>query len=397
MNTKKTKKRQHTILGILSGIIAGAGIGYLFGSFGFDTGAGANHSVMVKLTLVPLAVFSILLVIAIHELGHLLAGWSQQFEFRYISVGPILFEKELDQLRFKWNKNFNTYGGFVICLPNDQVRLTKRFAVFTAGGPLASILYGLLLLLILRHSTINQEAVSGYFLHAFVLMNCVFTLCIGLLALIPMHTEGLTSDGGRLLNLLKGGPNAQIETTLLQYITLAAAGTRPALFAPEPLLQAIALPVESPMKPYLHSMLYSYYLDVKDLEKAAFHLDAYLQHAANVPKGYVATLYLEKAWFEARYHKNVALATEYFQKEKFGVMVAQAQVLRTEAAIAFAEGNKELAVAKAAAAIKELPKLIDKGAAIAEKEWLQEMLQEMELETQATNEQVVPESDRLLF
>lgn len=382
MKSTKAAQRLNKALEILSGMIVGAGIGIIIGNYAFDKGAGASLPLGFKLLLVPLAIVAYLFVIAIHEVGHLVAGRLQQLEFHFISVGPILFEKEAGTIRFKWNKNFNTYGGFVICLPNDHVRLTKRFAVYTAGGPLASILWGLLLLLVLRHTTFDQGAVSGYFFHAFVLMNCVFTLCIGLATLIPMHTEGFTSDGGRLLNLLKGGPNAQIEATLLQYYISATAGTRPALFAPEPLLQALALPVESPMKPYLHSLLYSHYLDVNDLEKAAFHLDAYLQDAANVPKGYVATLYLEKAWFEARYHKNVALATEYFQKEKFGVMVAQAQVLRTEAAIAFAEGNKELAVAKAAAAIKELPKLIDKGAAIAEKEWLERMIQEMEPETQ---------------
>lgn len=376
MKTQKTKKRLNTALGLLSGIIVGIGFGYCIGSFGFDTGPGANHPLLIKLILVPLAILSFLLVIGIHELGHLLAGWSQKFEFRYFSVGPILFEKELDQIRFKWNKNFNTFGGFVISLPTDQERLTQRFAVFTAGGPLASIVWGLLLLLLLTSESFNQSTVSGYFLHAFLLMNCIITFCIGLVTLIPMHTEGFTSDGGRLLNLLRGGPVAQLEATLLQYITLATAGIRPALHNPQPLLDAIALPIDSPMKPYLHGMLYQHYQDVNDLEKAAIHLDAYLQGAEKIPKGYVATLYLEKAWFEARYCKNAAIANAYFQKEKFGVMVPKAQVLRAEAAIAFATGNHKLAVEKANEAIKELPKQMDKGAAIAEKEWLEAMLKE---------------------
>jgi len=34
-------------------------------------------------------------------------------------IGPFLWAKEQNNWLFKWNKNVNTAGGLVICLPTD--------------------------------------------------------------------------------------------------------------------------------------------------------------------------------------------------------------------------------------------------------------------------------------
>ncbi|WP_304516704.1 M50 family metallopeptidase [Cecembia rubra] len=360
----------------MGGIIIGATVAYLVLMVFGDVKGGTEFPWYTKLLLIPVVVFALWLTIAIHELGHVIAGLSQKFEFRLLSVGPVMVEKELGKLKLKRNTNFNTFGGVALCLPTDQENLNRRFAVFAFGGPLASLIFGGILSICLIYFQLDTSSLAFYLLESLLLISCILSFCIALVTLIPMHSEGFTSDGGRIINLLRGGPSAQIESTLLNAIAQATSGIRPSLINPDPILVALNLPYESPLKPYLSGLLYNHYQDVGELEKASWHLDQYLEGAQYIPKGYVASLYLEKAWFEARHNKNISLAKDYSFREKAGVMVPKSQVLRVEAAIAMGEGNNSLAVKKINEAIKELPKLIDKGAAIAEKEWLEHMLEE---------------------
>lgn len=364
----------------MGGIIIGATVAYLVLVVFGDVKGGSEFPWHTKLLLIPVVAIALWITIAIHELGHVFAGLSQKFEFRLLSVGPVMVEKELGKLQFKRNTNFNTFGGVALCLPTDQQNLNKRFAIFAFGGPLASLIFGGFLSIFLIFIQLDTTLLGFYLLESFILISCILSFCIALVTLIPMHSEGFTSDGGRILNLLKGGPSAQIESTLLNAIAQATSGIRPSLINPDPILVALNLPYESPLKPYLSGLLYNHYQDAGELEKASWHLDQYLEGSLYIPKGYIASLYLEKAWFEARHNKNLSLAKEYSSREKAGVMVPKSQVLRVEAAIAMGEGNYSLAVKKINEAIKELPKLIDKGAAVAEKEWLEAMLEECRVE-----------------
>lgn len=374
----KKKKLVNLILGFLGGVLIGATVAYLIAFVLVDPKAEVSQPLYYKLLLVPIAVLSLWVVIVIHELGHILAGFTQQFEFRFISAGPVMVEKELGRLRLKKNTNFNTFGGVALCLPIGQDKLRKRFAVFAAGGPLASLVFGCVLVLAFFFLSFDKSILSDYLMESFLLISCTLSFCIGLVTIIPMHSEGFTSDGGRILNLLRGGYAGEIESALLVAITQATSGIRPSLIDPHPLIEAVNFPIESPMKPYLHGFLYNHFQDLGDLEKAGRYLDDYLGGIDYIPKGYQASVHLEKAWFEAFHHGNVAPGKEVLANEKFGVMVPKSQVLRVEAAIAFVEGNRILASSKAKEAIKELPKLVDKGAAIAEKEWLETIIQSCE-------------------
>ena len=376
MSKKVTIKN---ILMILGGILIGAGIGYFSAKLLLTEGGGSDeigHPLYIKLMMLPLCVVGFFIVIGFHELGHVFAGLSQNFNFMLLTVGPLMFEKVSDKVVFKWNTNVNTFGGLALCLPEDQINLAKRYAFFVAGGPLASMLLGILTAVPLMIVEIDRTHALGFLSDFFLLLISMMSFGIALVTIIPFHSGGFTSDGGKMLELLIGGKESELQVMLLSQISLASSGVRPAQFDTDKLLHALSLAEQSPSKPYLHAFLYSHYQDVKDLDKAAFHLDEYLKGIDGVPSGFKASVYLEKAWFEARHFKNVELAREYFGKEKFGPIIPKSQILRAEAAIAHAEGNLELAAAKAKEAINELPKLLDKGSAIAEREWLEEMLLE---------------------
>lgn len=365
---------------VLSGImlaVIGAVMGFTIASIVLDGEETVSTPLYYKLLNIPLIVIAYFVVIGIHELGHLLGGWSQKFAFRFITVGPFMLEREASRLKFKWNRQLNPLGGLALSLPEDQHNLVKRYTIFIAGGPIASILWGLLMLAGTTQLSFNQALLPWYLFDSFMLINCLLSFSIGVASLIPLKEGGISSDGAKLLNFAMGGHSAKVEATFIKYLAMATSGIRPSMMDPRPAEELINALPDSDMKAYFHSILYNHYQDIKELDKAAYHLDEYLKEADNIPKGYVASLYLEKAWFEARYNKNLEQALEYFHKEKFGVMIPKAQILRTEAAIALEKKDIILASEKINQALIELPKLMDKGAIISEKECLEEMLSEI--------------------
>jgi hypothetical protein len=380
MDNKKTEKQRITRMKVLSGImlaVIGSVMGFTIASIVLDGEETVSTPLYYKLLNIPLIIIAYFVVIGIHELGHVLAGWSQKFVFRFITVGPFMLEREAGQLKFKWNKQVNLLGGLALSLPNDQYNLVKRYSIFIAGGPIASIIYGLLMLAGTTQLSTDNELLHWYLLDSFFIINCLLSLCIGIATLIPLKEGGFSSDGGKLLNFAKGGLSANVEATFIRYLAMATSGIRPSMMDPKPAEELLKALPDSDMKAYFHSILYNHYQDIKELDKAAYHLDEYLKEADNIPKGYVTSLYLEKAWFEARYNKNLEKALEYFHKEKFGVMIPKVQILRTEAAIALEKKDIILASEKIKQALIELPKLMDKGAIISEKECLEEMLSEI--------------------
>ncbi|AWM34708.1 hypothetical protein [Hymenobacter nivis] len=83
----------------------GAVIGHLIGKYGPQLpphAAWSRGQVAGLLALLPVAW---LLAVLLHELGHVLAGQAQRFQFRWLVVGPLLWKREAGRLRFAWNKN----------------------------------------------------------------------------------------------------------------------------------------------------------------------------------------------------------------------------------------------------------------------------------------------------
>ncbi|MCC5919694.1 MAG: hypothetical protein LAT68_06030 [Cyclobacteriaceae bacterium] len=118
------KKNINFILVIIPFSILGAIIGFSIAYWQDNIGSMAetkdfNTPFYFYLLMIPTAIFSYWWIIAIHELGHVIAELSQKFKFRFMSVGPILLEKENDKYKLRWNKGINVFGGLALCLPDD--------------------------------------------------------------------------------------------------------------------------------------------------------------------------------------------------------------------------------------------------------------------------------------
>lgn len=356
-------KKKPKILNLLIAVALGGAIGFFIGKFGLQAGKSLPSEMIWiwAITLIP----SFFFVIGFHEAGHAVAGISQKFDFRMYVVGPFMWDKEKDGWKFKWNKNVNTAGGLVICLPTQTKNLKKNFAIYAAGGPLASLLLTLVsftIYLLLRPLT-----VSYFFSFVSFLSFLIFVATI-----LPFQAGGFTSDGGRILNLIRGGDKSRFELLILKIITETTGGKRPSLLNLEELTEAssLATKLNAPFGVYIHGYFYQAMWDRGDLVAAEKYLDDYVSEIDRVPPGIDSIVWMDAAFFYAFAKNDLEKATYYWNQFKPSAMIPKAQVLATEAAIHKLKGESEGTVSKIKMAIDELPNMLDKGLAIALKERL---------------------------
>jgi hypothetical protein len=363
------KNKLFRIAGIILLMGVGGIAGYWGGYMGFKASASMSGPVVLATVLLIIPLFFI--VIAAHEAGHALAGITMKFDFRMYVVGPFLWDKEQTGWRFKWNKNVNTFGGMVICIPPPVDNLSKRFAVYVAGGPLASLI--LAAFLCGAYMVLSSVSVSGGWFTVMLnllYIGSVFSAIIFLLTIVPFHTGGFSSDGARMLRLLRGGDTARFEVLLLNIISASMAGIRPAQYNVHSLqlAQALADQLAAPMGVYLQHYFYYHALDTGDLSRAEEHLNMYLDQLDAIPEGIRDSVWIEAVFFHAWFKKDEARAEEYYQRFKPSALTAKALVLAAEASIALLQHHTEKARLLAEQSLAEIPNMMDRGSGIVLKE-----------------------------
>lgn len=365
METKKKKNFFKYTLFIIF-LIIGASAGYFIGKLGGALSVPKNTVIYVTAFFIPIFIF----VVGVHELGHAIAGVLVKFDFRTYVVGPFLWNKETSGWKFKWNTNINTMGGLVICLPTSQTsNINKSFAWYAAGGPIASLTLAII------------AFTATYFLHVLTdLISLKFLLAtLGFLSfiimattVIPYNVSGLASDGARIISMLQGGDKAKFEGLILKLLAYATSGVRPKLIPLTDLDEAKILgdKLQAPFRIYIPSFYHQMAFDNNDLVEAEKHLLEHVSFINEMPKGINGSVWIDAAFFYAFAKKDLAKATEYFSKFSPSAMTQKAQVLATEASLAFLKEDYQLALIKIENANQELVNMIDKGLAIALREKL---------------------------
>lgn len=354
-------------------LLAFAGLtGYFF--VYFFKGSFTAASMWYRLALFIEMLGAMLLSLAIHEVGHVLAGLGVGFEFRMISVGPFMLQKEDKKIRFRWNTQLNVAGGLALCLPKNEKNLRTNFIKFIAGGPLASLFFALLSFCIYyffyKHS-------SAFIMRNFWLFSCLMSGLTFVTTALPMHSKGFFSDGARIFNLLKGGDNATIDLLILTTTIASSSGIRPRDLNMEPVLKILNTNPSHPFIPYLHIYMYAHLTDQKKPDEAFPYLLKAFEGIDDVPVGYQPILWLDLAFHKAYYHQNIIEAQEAFQQVKVGPITPPHMVHKAEAAILWAEGDYEDALDKAHSALFALSQSMDKGSIIAEEEWIKEFIHKL--------------------
>lgn len=155
-----------------------------------------------------------LLVVIIHELGHVVFGVIGGLTFKFMTVGPITVQKEKGKVRIRENKLWAYFGGVAMLIPPSIVtpNLSKKWAWMTLGGPITSFLFGI---------TFGYIYMVSYY--QYLLYFSVFHFIIFAVTIVPIKGT-LMSDGMQFLILIKDDEkakqhlyNIQVSSELFSY------------------------------------------------------------------------------------------------------------------------------------------------------------------------------------
>lgn len=367
MGTKK-KNNLGKYLFFIAFLIIGASAGYFIGKMGGALSLPKSSVLYLLIFFIPIFI----IVIGIHELGHAIAGVLVKFDFRTYVVGPFLWNKETTGWKFKWNTNINTMGGLVICLPTAQTsNINKKFAWYAGGGPLASLILAIFSLAIAYALHANGSSLTN--VKFLLIMMGVLSFIIMITTAIPYNAGGLASDGSRIISMLQGGDKAKFEGLILKLLAYATSGVRPKLIPIGDLEEAKILgdKLKAPFRIYLPSFYHQKAFDENNIEEAEKYLLEHVSFIDEMPKGINGGVWIDAAFFYAYAKKDLEKSSEYFSKFMPSAMTQKAQVLATEASIAFLKQDNPLALSKIENANQELANMTDKGLAIALREKLE--------------------------
>lgn len=327
---KQIKKAISAILPL----IIGGGFGYAIFHFGVNRVLDnyPKYYGLIFLLLIPLFY---ILVTGIHELGHIVAGLSQNFQFYGLTVGPFSWKPDkTGKVRFHWNRQLNISGGIAMMTPIGQQNLAKRFIVFAGGGPLASLLLTLLAFGI--GSLLPSGTIARFMLGGIAFLS----FAIFLVTIIPFRSAGFSSDGMRIKTLLQDSALAKAELLIIQLIPHIKAGLPYADLPIEDLKHYsshAAIPRQQQLT--LLYFLYLIELDAGQVEAAGNQLDAIMQEIEMYPKGLRESFYLEQAHFAAVHREDLAAAEAAMAHFKPTPAVEPLSIHLAQAAIARLKGD----------------------------------------------------------
>ncbi|MEA2552254.1 MAG: hypothetical protein QOJ65_430 [Fimbriimonadaceae bacterium] len=293
--------------------------------------------------------------VAVHEMGHWLAGKLVGFKTLALQVGPLLWTKGEGGQRFQVAPWAGRIGGFAGMWPPDSQNLRQRFAVFVAGGPLASLLFAAATFLWLQTLPGSLRLGPAMLLYqGFVLLLFIYAAFTAVLNLLPFQTHGLRTDGGRLLMIAMGGLKYKRMMAITNMGMLARSGVRMREYPPALFDAITAAPDKSPehAQGLLLRAFYSFET-AHDQEAVQYAIEA---TETISPKATImhAVVFNEAAALLAWLGMDAARARRLFDEADGKTLFYRHNRPRAEACVLLAEGRPQEALAKALEAEQEL-------------------------------------------
>jgi hypothetical protein len=271
------------------------------------------------------AVAGFLLAITVHELGHVLIGLCLGFRFNSIRVGRLQLTRPF---RWSWSRPVQRgAAGMTTLFPVGTRRLGPRAFGMLVGGPAANLATAGAIALL----PLDQGVTSG---------SLVFwSLMLGTMNLVPFRRGTFTSDGRRIVTLLRHPPEAQRWLAVLALTAELNDGVQPESLSSDFIAAAIAVRDESLDTFAAHILAYLTRFHRHDDARAADALEICLSHAEHLPEAIRESLMCEAAVFQARRRARPDLAEAWLAdtppRTAFPGIREQA-----EAAILEARGNR---------------------------------------------------------
>src|ERR1035438_6255479 len=129
-----------------------------------------------------------LLILAVHEAGHLIGGWVVGNKFFWFRIGPVVLYRKLGRFGIKqeWKVPLTSSSIWPMRLEG----LRRNVVIMLLGGPLASILFGALAVAILQPYVRGAEMVQPA---AWLVLP--LSLLLGIYTLIPYCPFRMPTDG----------------------------------------------------------------------------------------------------------------------------------------------------------------------------------------------------------
>lgn len=331
-------------------------------------GSDAQAVLLGYLALLAVPVLLAVLVSLVRELASLAVARVLGARVLRLVFGPIQIEPVGGRWRVSRNRLRNPFMIGGVLLPTRTQHLLRDLWLQTLVGPLLNLLTGLLALA-------ARPWLSGAAAHLALLFGLT-SLIYALVALLPMHTNGLANGGAQLLDLWHGGPAAERWCAVT---TLRALGQvqRPRDWDRRLLAVALALPDYSVDDMIAHDLAYTAALDRGDSAAEVTHISYLLAHVDACPAWLRPALQLEGAFFAAR-QGDWANARAAFEQAR-GKLPLQTYVYdRVEAAVLLAEGRPAQALELARRGLAALAREQPTGLTALEADLLRELLTQAE-------------------
>ncbi len=248
---------------------------------------------------------AIYISIAVHELGHLLAGAITGMKPGALVVGGIVIMNSGDHWSVRFDFKRILGGGFMMPLTQKDRFSPSQFAWMVAGGPIASLA---LTILCGALSVLHGDYRGGW-------TNLLF--CLGLLSmmnLIPMSAGTRKTDGARLLDLLRHPDRTEAWIALIAMQSEERRGVRPRDWDPELVERVLATAPEASEYPYSELLMYYREADLGDQEAALSHMENALAASGRGGKVFSYACYLEAAVASARMRKNAGQSRTWLER-----------------------------------------------------------------------------------
>jgi hypothetical protein len=215
-------------------------------------------------------VLAILLVLAIHEAGHALAGMALRMKLIGILVGPFHWVKPYGRWKFNFRgAGMLAFAGQTMVAPITMENFRNRKVLQVAAGPLASLLAGGAAAAAVLTAPGRPWAGEWGPLAVFA----DITTLVGLLNLVPFGNKSMYSDGAKLYQLLAGGLWTRYHRALGMVSSTVVTSLRPRDYDIATFEQAAGRIATGRDEAFLHLCSYAYYLDRRQLAEAAREIE----------------------------------------------------------------------------------------------------------------------------
>ena len=357
--SRQPKRWQALVFAVVGGTL-GAGVGYGLASVVPGLMAVGDFSKAQKLGVLALCGPAFGFGILVHELGHVAGGKLAGFRFLLLLVGPFKLQRTPEGFRFGLNRSANVAGGLACLLPEDDRDLTRRMALFVAGGPVASLALGLAAGLggWAWYGRFTPLAPPGYGALlgslGLVITGAISTALFAVSAW-PGTAGGFATDGRRLAMLVRKGPMAERDAALTMLVSASVSGVRAREY-PAHLVARVTEPADGSLFGLMGKQLgYYHALDRGEVARAGGLLGEVLAGAATLPRMTQESVQAEHAYWLAVHGGDAVAARAALGRAGRGDF-DPATKLRAEAAVLRAEGDRAGATAKAEAALVALQK-----------------------------------------